>query len=57
MTQRPSAPFSARFAAFALSAFVTLAMLGSVDFLATSQPPASLVAQISHSLPHAVRHA
>ena len=53
MTQRPTA----RFAAFALSALITLAMLGSVDVLATSQPPAGLVAQISHSLPHAVRHA
>ena len=39
-------------AAFVLAAIVTIAMLGSVDHLATSQPPAGLVAQISHIALH-----
>lgn len=37
--------FIARAAAFSLAAIVTLAMLGSVNFLATSEPaPAALLA-------------
>ena len=44
MTRR----FSTQFAAFALSALVTLATLGSVDHLATSQPPAGPMAQMAH---------
>ena len=39
-------------AALAMAALVTIAMLGSVDHLATSQPPAGLVAQISHIALH-----
>ena len=45
MTRR----FSTQFSALALSALVTLATLGSVELLATSQPPAGLVAQMAHS--------
>jgi hypothetical protein len=40
-----------RFVSFALSALFTLAILGSVDLLATSQPPAGLLAQMAHSVP------
>jgi hypothetical protein len=36
-----------RVTSFAIALAVTLAMLGSVDLLATSQPPASLVAKIA----------
>ena len=43
---------STQFAAFALSALVTLATLGSVDLLATSQPPAGLLAQMAHTASH-----
>lgn len=39
--------FSAQAAAVALATILTLAMLGSVDRLATSQPPAGLVAQMA----------
>jgi len=38
MTVRPAASFSDRVAAFGLAALATLAMLGSVDYLATSEP-------------------
>ena len=41
--------FSTQISAFALSLLVTLATLGSVDLLATSQPPAGLVAQMAHT--------
>ncbi len=40
---------TAKFAAFALSALLTLAMLVSMDHLATSQPPAGLLAQVAHA--------
>jgi hypothetical protein len=40
-------------AALAMAALVTIAMLGSVDHLATSQPPAGLVAQMAHASTHA----
>jgi len=36
-----------RFAAFTLSAVFTLAMLASMNVLATSQPPAGLLAQVA----------
>jgi hypothetical protein len=36
-------------AALAMAALVTIAMLGGVDHLATSQPPAGLLAQVSHA--------
>ena len=45
MTQR----HPQRFAAIALSIVVTLAMLASVNALATSQPPAGLLAQMAQS--------
>lgn len=38
-----------QFASFAVAALMTLVMLGSVDRLATSQPPAGLVAQMAHA--------
>jgi hypothetical protein len=38
-----------RFAAFALSILLTLTLLVSVNHLATSQPPAGLVAQVAHA--------
>ncbi len=44
--------FVARATAFSLSAFLTLAMLGSVNFLATSEPAASPV-MASASAPNA----
>ena len=44
--------FSIRFTAFALSTLVTLATMGSVGLLATSPPPAGLVAQMAHSPAH-----
>ena len=37
------------FAAFTLSAALTLAMLASINVLATSQPPAGLLAQAAQS--------
>jgi len=39
-------------AALAMAALVTIAMLGSVDHLATSQPPAGLMAQMAHTPSH-----
>jgi hypothetical protein len=48
MTRR----LSTQLTAFALSALVTLATLGSVDLLATSQPPAGLLAQMAHGTSH-----
>jgi len=41
--------FSRQAAAFMLAALATFTMLGSVDALATSQPPAGLVAQLAHA--------
>lgn len=38
-----------RFAAVVLSMLFTLTMLVSVNQLATSQPPAGLVAQVAHA--------
>jgi len=38
-----------RFAAFALSTLLTLVMLAAMDRLATSQPPAGLVAQMAQA--------
>ena len=40
-------PFAPRIAAFALSSLFTALMLVSMDQLATSQPPAGLVAQMA----------
>ncbi len=37
-----------RLAAFALSMLLTLTMVAGIDHLATSQPPAGLVAQMAH---------
>jgi hypothetical protein len=45
--------FSIQFVAIALSGLLSLAMLGSVDRLATSRPPAGLVAQVAHASVHA----
>ena len=47
----PSTTFRA--AAFALSLVVTLVLLGSVDLIATAQPPAALLAKMAQALPHA----
>lgn len=47
----PSTAFRA--AAFALALTVTLALLGSVDLIATAQPPAALVAKMAAVLPQA----
>lgn len=44
---------SFRATAFAMALVVTLAMLGSMDLLATSQPPAALVAKMAQTLPNA----
>ena len=38
-----------RFAAFALATLITLVMAAGMDHLATSQPPAGLLAQISQT--------
>jgi hypothetical protein len=43
---------SLRATAFALALAVTLAMLGSMDLLATSQPPAALVAKMAQPVPN-----
>ena len=44
---------SSRFVAFMMAAVVTAALLGGVDHLATSAPPAGLVAQMAHVMPAA----
>lgn len=46
-------PRSSRFVAFVMAAFVTVALLGGVDHLATSAPPAGLVAQMAHVMQNA----
>jgi len=43
---------AAQTAAFAMAALVTIALLGSVDRLATSQAPAGLVAQMAQASMH-----
>lgn len=42
--------FAARATALGLAAFVTLAMLGSVDYLATSEPSGTLLACAAQDL-------
>ena len=52
MTVRYATRFTDRVAAFGLAALVTLAILGSVDFLATSEPAHAAV-MAAASMPRA----
>ncbi len=52
-TQSFSPRTGSRLFAFVLASLVTAAMLGGVDHLATSAPPAGLVAQIAHAMSNA----
>jgi len=49
-TDRFSPRTSSRVLSFVMAALISFAMLGAVDHLATSAPPAGLVAQVTHAM-------
>ncbi len=53
MTNQAFSPrTSHRVVAFMMAALITVAVMGGVDLLATSAPPAGLVAQLAHLMPN-----
>lgn len=52
-TQAFSPRTSSRLFAFLMASLITAAMLGGVDHLATSAPPAGLVAQMAQTMSNA----